>query len=177
VPASAPAVFFVPVRRRIPAPMSGRHLRSLPAVLLRTARDPGRRPPENMSASSSCSGRQHPGQAVSRPRHAVPATPCCLGRARPTLTPGRSVRLVQAGISAASPGPASMRPVLAGMEAPGVLDLPVPGVVACPGQLALPVRLLSRSRCAQRCRLLRESAPGRCSFQPAAVPPSDAREK
>jgi hypothetical protein len=62
------------------------------------------------------------------------------------------------------------------MEAPDVLDLSVPGVVAYPGQLALPVMLLSCSRCAQQYRLLRESAPGRHSFQPAAVPLSDARE-
>jgi hypothetical protein len=162
VPASAPAVFFVPARRRVPAPCPAGICVLFPQFLLRTARDPG---------------RQHPGQAVSWPRHAVPAAPCSLGRARPALAPGRSVCLVQAGISAASPRPASLRPALAGMEAPDILDLSVPGVVAYPGQPALPVMLLSCSRCAQQCQLLRESAPGRHSFQLAAVPLSDAIEK
>jgi hypothetical protein len=155
-----------------PGSMSGRHLRPLPAVPCRTARDPGHvvvsRPPaiSNMSALFSCSGRQHPGQAVSRPRHDVSATPCCLARARSALAPGRAACLVPAGISAASPGPASLRPALAGMKTPDVLDLPVPGVVAYPGQLALLVMLLPRSRCSQQCRLLRNSAPSRRSFQP-----------
>jgi hypothetical protein len=42
----------------------------------------------------------------------IPAAPRCLGHARPALapaTPGRTVRLVQAGIGAASLGPASLR--------------------------------------------------------------------
>jgi hypothetical protein len=62
------------------------------------------------------------------------------------------------------------------MKAPNVLDLSDPGVVAYPGQLDLPVMLLSCSRSAHQCRLLRESAPGRHSFQPAAAPLSDAKE-
>jgi hypothetical protein len=122
--ASTPVILFVPARCRIPAPcpagisvLSQQHGPKL-CEIRAVSRSPGRRPP------CFCRLRLHVRPPAPRPSR-IPAAPCCPGRARPTLapaTPGRAVRLVQAGISAASPGPVSLRPAIADIAAPDVLD-------------------------------------------------------
>jgi hypothetical protein len=118
VPASAPAIFLVPVRRRVPAPC--------PAGICVLFRQFHSREKSRPHPGLPTAGRQrYVGfvcmfrPSAPRPSH-IPAAPCCLGRARPTLTPGRSVHLVQADINAAShsgrhlcarPLPMSRRPM------------------------------------------------------------------
>jgi hypothetical protein len=189
MPASAPVGILIPARRHFPALcpagvcIFSRRFHAGPREIPATSWYPGSHGcllrlhvPAKLYPGRCCLGRARPalapvkpfpGSAVlSRPRRDVPSAPCCLGRARPALSswplrpprPSRHQRrFAQAGIHA--PGCCRHRSA----RCPGLVR---PGVVAYPGQLALPVMLLSCSRCSQQCRLLRNSAPSRRSVQP-----------